>query len=167
MGKGSREVHIRWMIRKDLFRVLEVESECFTNPWSEEDILRHLRQRNCIGMVAVVDRVIRGFMVYQLNKRGIELINIAVHPDYWRLGYGTVMVEKLKSKLSVNRRQAIDVFVCESNLDGQLFFREQGFRAISIIYGHFGDGHDAYLFRHRIEGATQSLRQSAIRGLIT
>jgi len=44
-------VHIRWMIRRDMPEVLDIESGSFEFPWSEEDFIRCLRQRNCIGMV--------------------------------------------------------------------------------------------------------------------
>lgn len=44
-------VHIRWMIRRDMQEVLEIEKSGFEFPWSEEDFIRCLRQRNCIGMV--------------------------------------------------------------------------------------------------------------------
>ncbi|MEK6238743.1 MAG: ribosomal-protein-alanine N-acetyltransferase RimI, partial [Planctomycetales bacterium] len=52
--QGQRElrVHIRWMIRRDMPEVLAIENSSFEFPWSEEDFLRSLQQRNCIGMVA-------------------------------------------------------------------------------------------------------------------
>ena len=48
-------VHIRWMIRRDMPEVLQIERTSFEYPWSEEDFIRCLRQRNCIGMVAEYD----------------------------------------------------------------------------------------------------------------
>ena len=51
-GKQNVCVHIRWMIRRDMPEVLSIENESFEFPWSEEDFIRCLRQRNCIGMVA-------------------------------------------------------------------------------------------------------------------
>lgn len=46
------KVNIRWMIRRDLPEVFRVEQESFDYPWSEDDFLRCMRQRNCIGMVS-------------------------------------------------------------------------------------------------------------------
>src|SRR4029078_10231989 len=45
-------VHIRWMIRRDMAEVVDVERASFEFPWFEEEFIRCLRQRNCIGMVA-------------------------------------------------------------------------------------------------------------------
>ena len=74
-------VQIRWMIRRDMPEVLKAEREGFEFPWSEEDFIRCLRQRNCIGMVAEnADRVI-GFMIYELHKTRLHLLNFAVAAD--------------------------------------------------------------------------------------
>ena len=50
--KEQARVHIRWMIRRDMPEVLQTEQLSFEYAWNEEDFLRCLRQRNCIGMVA-------------------------------------------------------------------------------------------------------------------
>ena len=42
-------IHIRWMIRRDLSDVMRTELDSFEYSWNEEDFLRCLRQRNCIG----------------------------------------------------------------------------------------------------------------------
>src|SRR4051812_2604533 len=50
--QAQLRVHIRWMIRRDMAEVLEIERSAFEFPWFEEEFIRCLRQRNCIGMVA-------------------------------------------------------------------------------------------------------------------
>ena len=44
------QIHVRWMIRRDMVEVLEIEQEAFEFPWSDDDFTRCMRQRNCIGM---------------------------------------------------------------------------------------------------------------------
>src|SRR5207253_7769626 len=88
-------VHIRWMIRRDMPHVLAIEQESFEFPWSEEDFIRCLRQRNCIGMVAEVEDKIVGFMVYELHKTRLHLLNFAVAGLWQRRGIGTQMAGKL------------------------------------------------------------------------
>ena len=46
------DAQIRWMIRRDMPEVLDIEQQSFEFAWTEEDFLCCLRQRNCIGMVA-------------------------------------------------------------------------------------------------------------------
>lgn len=143
-------VHIRWMIRRDMPEVLGIEAESFEFPWLEEDFIRCLKQRNCIGMVAEHDDRVVGFMIYELNKTRIHVLNFAVAAGERRLGVGTQMIAKLIGKLSVQRRSRITLEVRETNLAAQLFFRENGFRAVSVLRSFYDDTpEDAYLMQFR------------------
>ena len=142
-------VHIRWMIRRDMPEILEVETRSFEFPWSEEDFIRCLRQRNCIGMVAEHDGHVVGFMIYELHKARLHILNFAVHPDFRRSQVGFQMVSKLTSKLSYQRRTQITLEVRETNLEAQLFFRGQNFRATNVLRGFYEDTpEDAYLMEY-------------------
>jgi len=143
-------VHIRWMIRMDMPSVLGIENRCFEFPWSEDDFVRCLMQRNCIGMVAEIDGQVAGFMLYELHKNRLHLLNIAVGPEYQWLGVFTAMINKLKGKLSVEDRNRIMLEVRETNLDAQLAFKALGFRAISVLRDFYIEtDEDAYLFSYR------------------
>ncbi|HTN76438.1 MAG TPA: ribosomal protein S18-alanine N-acetyltransferase [Pirellulaceae bacterium] len=139
------------MIRRDMPEVLGIEGHAFEFPWSEDDFIRCLRQRNCIGMVAERDERIVGFMIYELHKNRLHVLNFAVHPEFRRSGVGGQMAAKLMGKLSPQRRSRIMLEVRETNLDAQLFFRDLGFRAISVLRDFYDDTtEDAYLmeFHH-------------------
>lgn len=157
MSSHQREnlrVHIRWMIRRDMPEVLEIEGSCFEFPWSEDDFIRCLRQRNCIGMVADCNDKVVGFMIYELHKTRLHVLNFAVHADHRRHGIGQRMIDKLVAKLSNQRRSRILLEVRETNLDAQLFFREQGFRAVSVLRDFYEDTtEDAYLMQYRHRAA--------------
>ena len=81
LASGLKEVcvHIRWMIRRDMPEVLDIENRSFEFAWTEEDFIRCLRQRNCIGMVAEHDERVVGFMIYELHKNRLHILNFAVH----------------------------------------------------------------------------------------
>ena len=151
-GRTEKEqirVHIRWMIRRDMPEVLHTEQECFEYAWTEEDFLRCLRQRNCIGMVAEQGEKVVGFMIYELHKSKLHILNFAVSPAFRRNSVGGQMVAKLISKLSNHRRTRITLAVRETNLAAQLFFRAQGFRATRVLRGYYEDsGEDAFLMQY-------------------
>ncbi len=151
MNKGlATAVHIRWMIRRDMPEVLAIEQRSFEFPWSEEDFSRCLRQRNCIGMVAEAEGQVTGFMIYELNKNQLHVMNFAVRPDARRRGIGVQMVEKLFGKLSQQRRTRIVLEVRETNLAAQVFFRNAGFRAVSVLRDYYEDTtEDAYLMHYQ------------------
>jgi ribosomal-protein-alanine N-acetyltransferase len=148
--KEQARVHIRWMIRRDMPEVLQAEQLSFEYAWTEEDFLRCLRQRNCIGMVAEHGEKVVGFMIYELHKNKLHILNFAVHPAWRRLAVGAQMVAKLISKLSSHRRTRITLEVRETNLCAQLFFHKQEFRAVRVLRAFYEDsGEDAFLMEYR------------------
>jgi ribosomal-protein-alanine N-acetyltransferase len=153
-GRTDKEqvrVHIRWMIRRDMPEVLQTEQDSFEYSWTEEDFLRCLRQRNCIGMVAEQGEKVVGFMIYELHKSKLHILNFAVHPSHRRCHVGCQMVAKLISKLSSHRRTRITLEVRETNLTAQLFFRSQSFKAVRVLRNFYEDsGEDAFLMQYRI-----------------
>ena len=164
--KQALKVHIRWMIRRDMPEVLAIEQKSFEFPWCENDFLRCLRQRNCIGMVAEHDDQVVGFMIYELHKARLHVLNLAVSSRFRRLGVGAQMIEKLIGKLSSQRRNRILLEVRETNLAAQLFFRSSGFRAVSVLREFYEDTpEDAYLmqFRYRGEMVQQSVDDEVTR----
>ena len=145
------KVQIRWLIRRDMADVLEIENKSFDYPWSEEDFLTCLRQRNCIGMVAEYDQKIVGFMIYELHKSNLRVLNFAVDSNHRRMRVGHQMVQRLIDKLSQQRRKEIVLETRETNLDAQLFFQKQGFRAVSVMRNHYEDTEeDAYVLKYNL-----------------
>jgi ribosomal-protein-alanine N-acetyltransferase len=165
-GRTEKEqvrVHIRWMIRRDMPEVLQTEQASFEYSWTEEDFLRCLRQRNCIGMVAEQGEKVVGFMIYELHKAKLHILNFAVHPGFRRLGVGAQMVAKLISKLSSHRRTRITLEVRETNLPAQLFFRVQGFRALRVLRAYYEDsGEDAFQMQYRLADDTGEEIEDAV-----
>lgn len=141
-------IHVRWMIRRDLPEVLEIEHDSFAEPWCEDDFILRLRECKTIGMVAEDEDRVVGFMIYVLKPTSLELINFAVHPGHRRRGVGATLVRKLTSKLTGSKRHELVVRISESNLEGQVFLRSQGFLATAVDWGHFDDGRDAYVMRY-------------------
>lgn len=141
------QTHIRWMIRRDLHSVVSIEKDVFDYPWSKQEFLIALQQSNCSGMVAERNEEVVGYMVYELHKTRIELLNFAVRPRSQRLGVGSALIEKLKSKLAYERRNKISLELRERNLDGQLFFRQAGFKCTSILHGWYAVEEESVAYR--------------------
>lgn len=150
-------VHVRWMVRRDFPEVLSIEQSCFEFPWKEEDFLHCLRQRNCIGMVAEYEGRVVGFMIYEVPKNRIHLLNIATAPDFQRQGVARQMVQKLVGKLANQRRSRIVLEVRETNLPALVFFRSLGFRAVIVLKNFYDEmDEDAYVMQYRLSDPQQS-----------
>lgn len=147
------ELHIRWMIRRDMDEVLKIENECFEQPWSAAEFAAELSQRNVIAKVAEVCELVAGFAIYEMFRDRIELLNFAVRADLWRRGIGTALVENLKDRLSPAKRRKIVTHVRDSNLSAQLFCRANGFRCTRMEPNFYQDSaEDAYRFEFLCKG---------------
>lgn len=150
---GRTKGYIRWLIRKDMKEVLEIERLCFGNEsLAEQDVIEMLRKRDYIGMVIEVNDVVVGYMIYQLHTHRIELVRIAVHPDHQRRGLGSQLVEKILSKLTVHKRRRVTFLVPDNLLGAHLFLKANEFRA--TCHG------DQYHFYKGVQWNEQSLQRT-------
>lgn len=151
---GGGDIHMRWMIRRDMPEVLAIEAESFEFPWSPDDFTRCLRQRNCIGMVAELADSVVAFVIYELHRQSLHVLNLAVTRTHRRLGIGGRIMTKLSGKLAPERRGRIVLEVRETNLPAQLFFRSLGYRAVSVLKDFYQDTtEDAYLMEYAAAAA--------------
>lgn len=149
MIKTQTKCAVRWMIGRDMPQVLRIEQASFDYPWIEDDFLKALRQRNCIGMVAEHHDDVIGYMLYELHVGQIRLVNLAVSPAHRRERIGEQLVTKLIGKLHSHRRASMFADVSEYSLSAHLFFRACGFKATKVIRGLYRDGQeDAFRFEH-------------------
>ena len=142
-------VHVRWMINRDMSEILEIENEVYLDPWTKEDFLETLRSRNCIGMVAETEHKVIGYVLYILERRRFTVMRITVDPSYHRSRVGAQMIEKVKAKLSQNKRSVIRADAPESNLRAQLFLKAMGFQCLTILE----EDMTLYRFEYRLEAA--------------
>lgn len=159
-------VHLRWMIRRDFAEVVAIENASFdwclhredAAPWSEADFIRCLKQHNVMGMVAEAlagpadrpGRQVVGFFLYELQRDGLDVLNLAVDPHVRRREVGLACVNKLKSKVELGRRRHWLRFVVrERNLPGQLFLKACGLRCVRVLPNHYPRGESGYVFKWR------------------
>ncbi len=157
------EVSIRWLIRADMQDVLAVENSSFSEPWTEQEFLLCLRERNCIGLVAEHNGRVLGFVLYELCKDYLNIINIAVTPSARRENVGTRMLQRLIDKLSYQRRTRITCKVRETNLEAQLFLQASGFYAAIVLRDYYADCEgDSYEFRYSLGGNRETLARTRL-----
>jgi ribosomal-protein-alanine N-acetyltransferase len=147
---------VRWLVQRDIEQVEAIEAESFPWPWSHNDFIRCLRQRNVIGLVARDDNdSVLGYVIYELHKHYFEILNLAVHPDHRRRGVGSTLINRLAMKLAEQRRVALWFNLWERNDEGHLFLRALGFKAKHVMRRFYEDDNDdAYRFGYRIQQPT-------------
>ena len=135
---------IRWAIRRDISEMLMIGAAR-----DREELIALLRRRDVIAKVVEMPAdsdgyTIAGLIVYSLHKTHFGILDIAVRYSMQRQGVASLLIDKMKGKLSKHRPR-LEVIVPEGLqfLDAQLFFSSQGFAArcregggISMIFSN-------------------------------
>lgn len=141
--------HVRWMSKKDIDEVAEIDAASFEPAWAASDLLHTLGKTNVFGMVAESrDGSVAGYMVYHFADRDIHLDRFAVAPDHRRRGVGSALIRQLQGKLGAMRKR-ICISVPDRNLSMQLMLRSCDVPAVSITPAEDGSD-DVFEFHYRL-----------------
>lgn len=124
------QISNRWMLRSDLeeaMRMIRAGGEGLT----EKDLDKMIKKSSVVIQVAESDEKMLGFMAYEVSRVSkIKMLHLLVDEPYRRKGVGRYLVDLLASKLQ-GRRNKVETYVSEYNLNAQLFLRSMGFKAVS------------------------------------
>lgn len=118
---------IEFMKFADIQNVVEVEEKCFTIPWSKEAFENELKNNLALYLVAKVDEKAVGYVgVWKILDEG-HITNVAVHPDYRKLGIGKALISELLYLCQKDGISSFTLEVRESNIVAQHLYESFGF----------------------------------------
>ncbi len=138
MAAGDR-ISTRKTGRWDVPRIVEIERQCFPQPWDRDDFRAVLREPDGYCLVVQSEERIVGYAVYYLRKQQIELLNFGIEPTFRRQGFGRHLLGELTRKIDSRIRQAMVAVVRETNLPALAFLRACGFVAERLLKKHYLD----------------------------
>ncbi|QQY80104.1 ribosomal-protein-alanine N-acetyltransferase [Keratinibaculum paraultunense] len=146
-------VFVREMIESDIDRVLEIERESFSPPWSREAFLLELT-KNILAKYIVVEvdgRVVGYGGIWLILDEG-HITNIAVDKEYRGLGLGDKLLEGL-IQLCIDRDiKVITLEVRKSNEVAKELYKKHGFKECGIRPGYYtNNNEDAIIMWKTIE----------------
>jgi len=121
--------HVRAMTREDLERVVAIEKETFTMPWSEgtfSDLLERPDAACLVATLAAAGPV--GYAIYWWAAGEAELGDLAVWEPYRGTGLGACLVAEVLAGASRRGVGRIFLEVRESNRAARSLYRRSGFR---------------------------------------
>ena len=131
---------VRPMRLVDLDRVLEIEPELYSHPWTrgnfDDSLMAGYRCSvlECRGEMA-------GYGVLMLGVREAHLLNLSVGKEWQRMGYGRLLLGHFVD--FARRGDALQVLleVRPSNVAARRLYERFGFGEISIRRGYYPQGH--------------------------
>ena len=130
------------MRERDLPFVMAIERLSFPNPWKESSFRGeianlHISYPNVI-IYRPQDKVI-GYIIFWLVADEAQISNLAVHPDFKRLGIGDTILKQVLTTMRRMQAKQVILEVRPSNLSARTLYEKNGFTLLGIRRGYYQD----------------------------
>ncbi|HEX6998877.1 MAG TPA: ribosomal protein S18-alanine N-acetyltransferase [Gammaproteobacteria bacterium] len=122
---------IRLMSPSDLKAVAQVERAAYAYPWSL-GIFRDCLLAGYYSLVLDIADTVTGYGIMSIAAREAHILNLCVHPNYQRLGYGRRLLNALLLKAQDSEVDKVFLEVRPSNAAALHLYRSVGFEQIGI-----------------------------------
>jgi len=123
-----RRISIRDMLPQDVSSVVEIERVSFSTPWSESSFFAEVSRPHCIARVALLNDTVVGYICCEWVADEAHILNLAVHPDYRRMGIATALIQNIIDELRM--RSHADTYILRS---GTQTISQRGFMAALVL----------------------------------
>lgn len=145
--------NVRWMIRKDIPDILEIEDK--TKQWdgmSEDNIVELTKAKNNIAMVSEEikenkQKKIFGFIIYNIHH---ETLTILALNGYDKVLTAETCLQNIISKKLNSKRKEVIYDTTEDETKLHLKLKEMGFRAVKVVRKVYPE-RDLYRFVYQIK----------------
>jgi len=127
---------IRLMLPSDLKGVAQVEKAAYAYPWSL-GIFRDCLLAGYYSLVLDIDGRVTGYGIMSIAAAEAHVLNLCVHPDYQRLGYGRRMLNALLLKAQDSKVDKVFLEVRPSNEAALALYLSVGFERIGLRPGYY------------------------------
>ena len=141
-------IHIAKMESIHIREVAELESLCFSAPWSENLLAGELQNPLSLWLVALDGDTVAGYVGSQSVMGESDMMNIAVAPNYRRQGVAQALVEELVRQLAQNGNHCLTLEVRVSNDAAIKLYEKLGFSQIGRRPNYYhSPKEDAFILR--------------------
>lgn len=137
---------IRRATIEDLAPINHVEQRSFQHPWTKDQLAYEI-ENNPVSrvFVSVDDHQVSGYIFVHDTGEEVQIINIAVDPEYRKLGFGKRLLNFVLNRYS----KYADVFleVRASNCNAIQLYIAAGFYEIGRRQDYYQGGEDALVLK--------------------
>ncbi len=128
------------MREEDLPQVCAIENGSFPNPWRVMTFRGEIHNQTISFPLVIVHSLhksVIGYVIFWKVFEDVQINNIAVHPDYRRLGIGRTVLEGIIEQLRKEGIKNVTLEVRPSNNAALTLYRKLGFRPLTIRKGYY------------------------------
>lgn len=145
---------------RDLVEIERIENASFIDPWTPNMLLAELRDPKAYFIVAEVEGMVVGYCCAENLAKEFNLMSIAVHEDFRKLGIGGILIDHLIDFAKRYRLIGITLEVRVSNDAAKALYFSKGFRTEGIRKGYYANGEDADILWLTFEKITLAIETS-------
>lgn len=146
---GLPHLFLRVARPKDLARVIEIEQRSFSHPWSLETFHSETKQGYSRLLLAWTDgdrtSELVGYVCRWIVEREVQILNVAIHPDWRRRGIGRWIIEEVLAEARRNGATRATLEVRRHNLPAIVLYESLGFHRVGTRPNYYAPGEDALL----------------------
>lgn len=123
---------------RHLDAVVRMEQECFSMPWTREQLETQLDESRYIFLAAEDEQgSALGYvgLMYVLDEGYIS--NIAVMPEHRREGIADMLLDELKARAQEKRLAFMTLEVRKSNNAARKLYEKHGYREVGLSRNHY------------------------------
>ena len=144
----SEDIVVRNANLEDLVQMDAIEELCFgeRSRFPYETLLELLSARNVVGLSALFEEVVVGFIFFTTHPaiRTSTVITLDIHPEFRRRGIARDLMERMMAIAQGQGKNNVVLQVDVENTQAQELYHSLGFEQKGKLRDYYGEGLDAY-----------------------
>ena len=138
------------MTTGDLKKVATLEKECFSSPWTEEQLAESIAKDYSRFLVYVIRDEVVGYVGAYLLGEDADITNVAVTRARRREGVGETLMREIIALLSSSGAKYLRLECRVSNSSAIALYEKLGFENVGVRPRFYEDNEDAIMFEKRL-----------------
>ncbi|MDC0407674.1 MAG: ribosomal protein S18-alanine N-acetyltransferase [Gammaproteobacteria bacterium] len=124
-----------------------IENCVFSAPWSQQKLLDSFQNPSISMRLISYDDQIAGYLLTLNSIDFIDILTIAITPQFQQQGLGRALLDDLLQRLDKNKVRSIMLEVRVSNVSAIHFYQKYGFELIDTREKYYSNLEDAKILR--------------------
>jgi len=134
----------------DVESLVDIEKLNTEHPWSASHFSSSVTNNKTLSYGLIVEQKLIGYALALVALESADLLNIGIHPDYKRQGFGKTLITHLLTEL---KQAAVNALILEVRVENHIainFYQKQGFEGVGTREKYYSNREDAKIMKLRI-----------------
>ena len=143
-------VSLRPWAYEDIFRIAELEKQCFRDPWNFRMLADAFFSENTLTVAAEEEGALVGYAFAVLAGEEADVANVAVAESCRRRGIASALLSVLEEGARARGVRDLFLEVRVSNAPAMALYLRRGYCGAYARKRYYGDGEDALVMRKKL-----------------